>query len=80
MLKKPDTVGLYDDVKFAEKNNVQVKNPEIFVWPDRIVTNDNSHGAHDESNPDTGETSQFALDLAAQMEKLGFETVVSRLE
>jgi hypothetical protein len=45
-----------------------------------IISNDGSHGAHDESNPDTGETSQFALDLAAQMEKFGFETVVSRMD
>jgi hypothetical protein len=45
-----------------------------------IISNSGEHGPHNESNPDDGSISPFALDLAAQMEKLGFETVVSRME
>jgi hypothetical protein len=45
-----------------------------------IISNSGEHGPHGPDNPDDGSISPFALDLAAQMEKFGFEAVVSRME
>ncbi len=54
--------------------------PVLIVRANEIISNDGTHEGHGPDNPDSGETSAFALELAAELGRLGIEAVAERME
>lgn len=52
----------------------------LFCDGEKIITDDHTHGPHNESNPDDGVLSPFAVAFAEALKKLGFETSVRALD
>lgn len=64
----------------AEERLKQTTKVSLFCDGEKIVTNDHTHGPHDESNPDDGEISPVAIALGEALKKLGMQVHVNRLD
>lgn len=52
----------------------------LLISEGEIVSNDGTHTGHGPDNPDTGETSAFALALGEKLQRYGLTTTVTREE